>query len=294
LLLCDLGDATLCVKAIVGGLKEIGNIDGLRIERVPETSPLWKGLTALQGQVIRSDRAVDLDFGEFSSFDDYHRTVATKTRKNLRNALNRMRRAHDVDHRVEADVGSNNHFIAQAFDDRLTWMELGGKTTPAFRDPDFRHLLENLPDADPALELLGFELKTPSQVISTQWGFRYQKSYYAYMSARNLDFDMFSPGQVHLGMVIKACYELGIEVIELMAPASEYKLKWTKATKQIDDFSLTLTPKGFLYLDVWHRKVRQVLKWVFERLPTRARQITASLTSRNHSQHDMKNCRKFL
>lgn len=275
------GDAVSCIAAVARELKDVARVDGMQIMRVVKGSPLSNGLIELQGRIERSDQSVYLDFCQFSSFDDYHRTVATKTRKNLRNALNRMRRTHEVEHHVTDDAGKDGDVIARTFDERLTWMELGGKTTPAFRDPDFRPLLKALPKADPAISLLGFELKTTSDAVSTQWGFRYQDRYYAYMSARNLDFDAFSPGQVHLGMVIKACHKLGIDVIELMAPPSEYKLKWTKMGKQIDDFSVTLSPKGFVYLDIWHGKIRKVLKWAFDHFPEGARRIATSLTNRN-------------
>ncbi len=281
MLLREPGDAVSCVAAVVRELKNVAWFDGIQIMRVVKESPLSKGLNELQGRIERSDQAIYLDFRQFRSFDDYHRTVATKTRKNLRNALNRMRRAHEVEHHVTDDAVKDGGVIAQAFDERLTWMELGGKTTPAFRDPDFRRLLEALPKADPAISLLGFELKTASDAVSTQWGFRYQNRYYAYMSARNLGFDAFSPGQVHLGMVIKACHELGIDVIELMAPPSEYKLKWTKMGKQIDDFSLALSPKGFIYLDIWHGKMRKALKWAFDHFPKGVRRIATSLTNHN-------------
>lgn len=275
LLLRESADPGACIAAVASRLKHSGQVDGLHIDRVVEGSPVWQGLVECQARATRSDRAIHLDFREFSSFEDYHRTVATKTRKNLRNAHNRMRRAHAIDHDVATNIGPETQIIAQAFDKRLVWMQLGGKTTPAFRDPDFRALLEAIPVADPAIDLLGFELKTCNETISMQWGFRYQDRYYAFMSARNLDFDEFSPGQVHLGMVIKACHELGIQVIELMAPASSYKLKWTKTGKRIDDFELALSPKGYFYLEVWHQKLRKMMKWGYNNMPPRLRQMLA-------------------
>lgn len=273
LLLREPADAAATIMAVARTLKSSGRVDGLHIDGVVEGSPISQGLVACRARVTRSDRSIHLDFREFGTFEDYHRTVATKTRKNLRNALNRMRRDHDVNHNVATNIGLDTHVIARVFDKRLSWMQLGGKTTPAFRDPDFRCLLEAIPSANPAIDLLGFELKTANETISTQWGFRYQHRYYAYMSARSLEFDEFSPGQVHLGMVIKACHELGIQVIELMAPASSYKLKWTKASKRIDDLSLALTPKGYLYLDIWHQKLRKLAKWSYNHVPTRLRRL---------------------
>ena len=76
------------------------------------------------------------------------------------------------------------------------------------------------------IHLLGFSFASKESALSTQWGFTYLGRYYAYMSGKNSRFDEFSPGRLHLGMVIEACKNRGIDILELMAPASEYKLTW--------------------------------------------------------------------
>ena len=79
----------------------------------------------------------------------------------------------------------------------------------------------------------------------------------------------------------RACRERDIDVIALTAPPSDYKLKWTKMGKRIDDFGLTLSTNGFFHLNIWHGKVRNELRQAFDHVPEAVRRFTISLTNRN-------------
>ena len=74
--------------------------------------------------------------------------------------------------------------LTQAFDARLDWMHQYARTSPAFRDSDFRAIVEGLADAD-GVDLLGFSFTSKDNELSTQWGFSYLGRYYAYMSGKN-------------------------------------------------------------------------------------------------------------
>jgi hypothetical protein len=68
-----------------------------------------------------------------------------------------------------------------------------------------------------------------------------------------------------------------------MAPASDYKLNWTKSVRQIDDFGLALTPGGYLYLEVWRRHGRTMARRLYQALPDSLRRPIAKATSMNQA-----------
>jgi CelD/BcsL family acetyltransferase involved in cellulose biosynthesis len=68
---------------------------------------------------------------------------------------------------------------------------------------------------------------------------------------------------------------LGLEVVDLLAPAVRYKLDWTKRTAEIQDYAVPFTWRGRLVLDLWHRRLRPAAKRTFVRLPTGLRQRLA-------------------
>lgn len=269
-------DAAEAFDSIIDAIKEEGMAAGLMIERVSEDSPLHRCLTATGARIGFSDRSVRVDFRPFETFQDYLKTRRSKTRKNLRNARNRLERDHGAEHEVIQGGERIRSIMDQAFETRLVWMQDNAKTAPAFRDPDFRPLLDGLAESGIAGELIGFRLKTADQPIAVQWGFLHDRRYYAFISARNPAFDAYSPGRVHLGMVLEDCFARGVEVVELMAPASDYKMNWTDEAVRIDDFALAFTARGYLYLDLWRRQGRAVARRLYHGLPDGIRRHVAA------------------
>lgn len=283
LLINDDEDPAGLIEAIIEALRSEGLAAGMMIERVAEGTALHCGLAAKGANVIYSDSSVFLDFRPFETFEAYLKTRRVKTRKNLRNAKNRLMRDHGFEHDILSGADDIASIMDQAFETRLVWMQDNAKTAPAFRDPDFRRLLDGLTDDRTRDALIGFRLRSGDIPISLQWGFVFAGRYYAFISARNPDFDAYSPGRVHLGMVLEACHERGIELVELMAPASDYKMNWTDQIKRIDDFGLPLTAGGFLYLDLWRRHGRMIARKLYHGLPDGLRRQVSGLTNRNRA-----------
>src|SRR5262249_13595100 len=159
--------------------------------------------------------AVVVDLRPYPGFADYLRTVNAKTRKNLRNLLNRLERSRPTACEVMTEPAQVREVIERSFAGRLQWLNERGKTSAAFRNDDFRALVVSLPEA-PGIRLRAFALRHGGNVIAQQWGFVHAGRYYAYISARDPAFDTFSVGRIHLGRVIEACYSDGLAALELM------------------------------------------------------------------------------
>jgi CelD/BcsL family acetyltransferase involved in cellulose biosynthesis len=130
--------------------------------------------------------------------------------------------------------------------------------------------MERLIESD-EIGLLAFALVGASDSIATQWGFTYLGRYYAYLSARNSRYDECSPGRLHLGMVVEACGKRGIEVLELMAPPSDYKLTWTDQTKQLSVFVMPFNLKGYWILSMLSARIIPAIQYASRLLPQAAR-----------------------
>jgi CelD/BcsL family acetyltransferase involved in cellulose biosynthesis len=171
--------------------------------------------------------------------------------------------------------------LTQAFDARLDWMQQHARTSPAFRDPDFRALVEGLITAVD-MDLLGFSFASKDSELSTQWGFSYLGRYYAYMSGKNPRFDEFSPGRLHLGMVIEACKNRNIDILELMAPASDYKLTWSDRTRRLHNIVMPFTVHGYMLLNIFTGKLLPATRSASRLLPHAVRKclLNPLLTNR--------------
>ncbi|NOT40051.1 MAG: GNAT family N-acetyltransferase [Alphaproteobacteria bacterium] len=234
-------DARECVAVVLAALE--GEADGLHLEAVTSGSALHTALRERGVRGVPSQETVVVDLRPYKTLQEFRQTVGAKTRKNMRNLTNRLRRAHDVLHSVVTEREALRSLLQEVYGTRFEWMHRHGRTSPAFRDDGFKRLMQALPDADDA-GLIGFALRSPDATVSAQWGFTYGRRYYAYMSALNPAFAEFSAGRLHLGMVIESCIDRGIEVLELMPPAVDYKMEWTDLTRTLETMSASFSFKG--------------------------------------------------
>jgi CelD/BcsL family acetyltransferase involved in cellulose biosynthesis len=258
------------VAMVVAALQSDRIADGMLIDAVVQSTPLHAALSGTGARGTFVNEAILVDMRPYTSFEDYAETVNKKTRKNLRNALSRLRRSAKVDSTVASDRAQVGEIISKSFAGRLEWMHEFGRSSPAFREAAFRDIVESL-GASKDIDLLGFSLTADDHRIANQWGFSYLGRYYAYISARDSAYDEFSPGRLHLGMVIEACKLRGIDVIELMPPASPYKLTWTERSKRLDSFSMTFTVKGYVALDLFADKLLPAMQALSRYVPAAIR-----------------------
>lgn len=213
----------------------------------------------------------------FGSHAAYIKTVRAKTRKNLRNAKNRLERSAPVTHEVAEDGPLLREVIERAYEGREAWLERIGLTSRAFQDTDFEAFLKRFADCTApggaAIRTIAMSLKHGDQPLSDQWGFVYRGRYYAFMANWNPAYEASSPGRLHLGEVIKTCFDKGFKTADFLIPASSYKLNWTDDVTQVCDLIVPLTGKGSLYTRLWLGFIRPHAKRIFFRLPTGLRQL---------------------
>ena len=237
------------MRAVLVAIRRARGADALGIDGVIEGSPLHCALISTGATTVGSNDIVQVDMRGHATFQDYQLTLNTKTRKNLRNAMNRLTRLGGVDHRVVREGAELVALVGTTFDGRLEWLRHHGKSATAFRDPDFRLLVDGVCEAA-GLDQLGFALDLDGKRIASQWGFVHNDRYYAYISTRDEAFDQYSPGRLHLGLVIEACKKQGLDVLELMAPATRYKLMWSDRVTNVHDLWLPLTARATVTMGV--------------------------------------------
>ena len=129
--------------------------------------------------------------------------------------------------------------------------------------------------ADPAthdVDVLSMMLLLDDQPISIHYGFVHNRRYYAYMAARDPRHDACSPGKVHLEHLLKACFELGVETVDLLPPQMAYKQVWATGAADVEDFGVTWTVRGWIAGGLWRGHVRPAAKRLFLALPGGVRQ----------------------
>lgn len=261
-------DVSAVCEEMLQAIRHQGGVDGLLLRKVRADAAIAPFLVAKARQAGGSERAPAVSLAEHATYADLLKSINPKTRKNLRNSRNRLARVGEVVHEVITDPEERRRVIDRAFGLRLELLEEEGHTSRAYNDPAFRRLVAHVAgDASGGLELLVMRLSIGGQDLAIQWGFVHNGRYYAYVAARSTLHEDASPGRLHLAHVIETCKARGLAVADLLAPAAPYKLCWTSESMQIADWSLPLTWRGRIVLDLWNRRLRPASRRVLLGLP---------------------------
>jgi CelD/BcsL family acetyltransferase involved in cellulose biosynthesis len=273
-LIADDADAETIVSEIIVALRATNRVDALLMRRVRADSPVRSVLGRGGFEASAHDGAPFVDFRAFPTFESYHGTVNAKSRKNLRNLRNRLARVGAVTSRVFS-VEEIDQAIELSLAGRLRWLDEQGLTSTAFDDPAFRTFVERVAELGRRGEipLLAMGLYCGDVPVSLQWGFVHGGRYYAYVAARNPEFDAYSGGRLHLEDVVHTCHGRGIAVCDFLAPAVRYKLTWTDEVTPVVDVAFPFSIMGRVVLDVWNRRLRVTAKKYYSRLPASLRRV---------------------
>jgi CelD/BcsL family acetyltransferase involved in cellulose biosynthesis len=277
-------DGNAFVDDVVSALRAVPNVDGLCLRRVRADSPVHAALLRHGFAAGAADAAPFIDLRPFGSFQAYQQTMNAKSRKNLRNLRNRLARVGPISHRVVAG-DDLERIIDGSFEGRLRWLDEHGIPSMAFGHSAFGEMLRGVRELAQRDEVsvLAMGLYCGDVAVSLQWGFTHRGRYYAYIAARNPDFDPYSPGRLHLEDIIRTCFERRIEICDFLAPSVPYKLTFTEHAAEVVDIAVPFTIAGRLWLDAWDRRMRPTLKSRYLRLPLwlrrRIRRMAAEATA---------------
>lgn len=271
-------DVNAVLKSFFDYVEALGD-DGIVLRKVRADSKLMGLLRMGAWKQDSQEAAPFVDLGTYTSFDAFHRTVKPKTRKNIRNAANRLERMGEVTHQVLTEKSAVAAALAESFAVRREWLDAQGLSSSAFSNPAFPRIVADLPEVK-ELNIIVMRLSVAGETAALQWGFVKGDRYYAYIAARNPKFDQQSPGKLHLEHVIRCCQEAGLRYVDMLAPAVPYKLTWATGTMPVGDVILPLTRRGRLLLGAWQHGLRPAAIKAYRRLPLRVRQPIARIANR--------------
>lgn len=232
-------------------------------------SALAKILDKKAKRVGEQDAAPFVRLTDWPDFDSYFKSVKAKTRKNMRNARNRLSREAEISHQSGTTGALLGTVIDRTYEGREAWLERLGITSRAFRNSDFKGFLDRFKNTKITnVNVLAMSLKHGDAPMSDQWGFVYRGRYYAFMATWHEDYEAQSPGKLHLAEVVETCYEQGIDVADFMIPASSYKFTWTDEATPVCDYVYSMSWRGWIQCNIWLGLVRPIAKKLVQKIPT--------------------------
>ena len=261
-------------EAVVGQLLKIARVsapsDGVSLLKVRDGTALARFMPKHHIRTGEIQGAPYVALDAFADFASYFSTVRAKTRKNMRNARNRLERDAPLRHRVVLDPCEQLALIERTLDGRADRLREQGLTSRAFRDGGFAEFCRSLV-AREDIRVLGFSLTHGGRPLAEQWGFEHGGRYYAYVASRDFSHSDESPGKLQLGEVLQACAKRGLKGCDLGVPAMPYKLTFATETIGLRDYALPLTPRGWVMACLWDVWLRPILKRLALAMPAHLR-----------------------
>ena len=254
--------------------------DAVSFLKVRSDSVLAKGMPANH---IVTGTEEGAPYVSLSAFDDYaafFQTIKPKTRKNLRNARNRLERDGALTHHVAITADERLGVIERTLSGRAERLRDQGLSSRAFRDTAFADFCAALPSRSD-MPLIAMSLLHKGEPIAEQWGFVHKERYYAFIASRDFGNSEESPGKLHLSEVIHACADLGLYGADLMVPVMPYKLTWATEVVTVRDYALPVTPRGVLLLHLWDKTLRPQLKNAVLNMPKGLRSLLMKAVGRS-------------
>ena len=254
--------------------------DAVSFLKVRSDSALAKGMPA--NHIVTGDEqgAPYVALDAFADYAAYFQTIKPKTRKNMRNARNRLERDGALTHHVAETAEEKRGVICRTLTGRAERLRDQGLTSRAFRDTAFADFCKGLAGRDDDMPVMAMSLLHNGEAIAEQWGFIHNQRYYAFVASRDFSNSDESPGKLHLGEVIHACAERGLAGADLMVPVMPYKVTWATEVVTVRDYALPVTPRGVLVLNLWDRRLRPWLKQAVLNMPRGLRSLAMKLAGR--------------
>ncbi len=199
------------------------------------------------------DSAPWIDLSLLNSFDDFLSKTSKKLCQNIRYQERRLKKEGNLELRQFSP--GETEAAKEALKDFLKMR--AEKWPEAYIVPGlFRRIIDNaLPNG-----LLHFsELQHNSKSISWVFGFIHKERFYYYIPVFRPDMANYSPGKVHLAMLIDYAIYNGIKIFDLLKGAEPYKTQWAENTTPIYIYEWTGRGLRAKTIRVWQKQVRPIL-----------------------------------
>jgi Protein involved in cellulose biosynthesis (CelD) len=259
-------DPAAAVASLIGIATQEAPCDGVSLLKVRSGSVLALGMPGTHIRTGEEQGAPYVALDAFADFASYFATVRTKTRKNMRNARNRLEREGPVEHRVVDQPAEQQALIERTLDGRADRLKQQGLTSRAFSDGGFVEFCRLLVGRED-MNLMGFSLTHNGKPLAEQWGFVHGGRYHAFVASRDFSHSDESPGKLHLAEILAVCADRGLKGCDLGVPVMPYKLTFATETIALHDYALPVTPRGWMMIQLWDVWLRPSLKRLVLALP---------------------------
>ena len=243
-------------------------LDVFEFRRVREDSALAPALASFARQIGAATEAPYADLAFETGAEPFLLKVAGHKQKRER-ARSRRRLAERGEVAFEALRGpAAIACLRHAFEMKRIRLARQGDASPVIDDPRALAVLERFA-ADPhdGEGLVVGRLTVAGVPAAYEVGLVRGRRFHAYLGAVADSFAGSSPGKVAMEEMLGWCLRQGLDFYDLLAPADDYKRRWSNGATVVRSYVAPMTLAGRLYGDLWLSEVRPRLRSTLDAMP---------------------------
>ena len=184
----------------------------------------------LAGPLLRQAAAASAapyaDLAPYADYDDFLKSLSKNMRKGLRNRRMHLAKAGDVSLRYSVGEQPPRRALQAPWILKRRWLVHRGAVSSAFLDHSTRDCLLDLAEDRSGSGATVLRLLVNGEPAAIRFGFEYNGTHFAYLSAYDQRFGNLSPGRLLMDFCISGARERGLTTIDMLPPPGRHKTEW--------------------------------------------------------------------
>lgn len=233
------------------------NVDALYLHNVKKDAYLHDFCLA-KGIVMEKKQAPWIDLSHYENYEDFF----NQTSKSVRKIHRRLFREFTVECQVYIDGDIKKEVVDEIIELKIRQLKQLGKSSRLFANKDeLKKLKDIILTQSKDFKTFVSVLRCNGELVSGAISFVKADRYYGYIVAMDNDFSKYSPGNAHVLLNVKWSIANGLICYDFLAPADDYKFRWTKGNyTDVTDILLPLNFRGRIFGSIYLKKIRPWLK----------------------------------
>ncbi len=269
-------DMTAWFREVIVKLAQHASVDLLALKNVPDDAYIAAAL----GQVatrVGGNIGPYLDLSQYDNYQAWRHSLSRNLRKNNDRRRRNLAKLGDVSFEMAPAGPNNSTLLDELFSMKRDWASERAIVSRTIGDTVFEDRLREAIASLSAVQACFSVLRLERRPIAIELGYLKGDRYCSYMCGYDLEFHAYSPGALQFESTVQACFNAGLQTVDLMPPFDNYKRAWTSNSVGVGDYVRELSIIGHVpkLWAVWDGRGR--LKRTVSQLPAPCRRVVNAL-----------------
>lgn len=283
ILLDDLPDAPVVLQAGWEHLTQALKPDLIWLSKVRADAAITPLLRARNFMVTRREQAPYMDFASAADYEDYMQRHSGRARKKHRAVARKLASMGTVEFVRERETPRAGRLALRAIEEKISQLLERGVVSPALSDPRTqKFFVEAAADSTNPAGICVYALEINGDQAAIDVLVKHKERVATHIFAYNQKYAKDRVGAHLMELTIEQTMASGFRYFDMLAPADDYKMRWSDGTVDVIDWAMPMTVKGSLYARIYLQALRPLLKRARDWLPPSIAKVLSAIYERTH------------